>query len=236
MPESAPPIVDNPLFFLDYDGTLAPLVEDPMEAFPHPDVDALLARLEVRHPVYIVTGRYLRDLTTFFDRPLHAIGLHGMQQGRLGEPIESTLPEEARAAIARMRAALPAIEGLRVEEKGPTFAVHYRNVRDEAEARAALQAWMDDVPDVLDPIWGKKVVEVRPRGIDKGVAVLRVAAEHPDHTPIYLGDDVTDEDAFAALEGRGVTVKVGEGETRADYRLPDVEAVVAYLKGYVQGA
>ena len=61
----------------------------------------------------------------------------------------------------------------------------------------------------------------------------RIAAEHPDHTPVYLGDDVTDEDAFAALDAPAVTVKVGAGETRARYRLPDVDAVVAYLAGFL---
>lgn len=230
------PVVAHPLFFLDYDGTLAPIVEDPAEAHPHPEVEAVMAGLAARHPVYIVTGRYLRDLSTFFRHPFQAVGLHGMQEGRVGGEVRLNVPEAARAAIARMRETLPPLEGLVIEDKGPTFAVHYRRVADEAAARAALRDWMAGMPDVLDPIWGKKVVEVRPRGIHKGVAVRRLADAHPGRTPLYLGDDVTDEDAFDALSEDGITVKVGEGETRARYRLDDVEDVVAYLKKYLTGA
>lgn len=232
MPDPTPPVVEAPLFFLDYDGTLAPLVDNPMEAHPHPDVPELLVALEARYPLWIITGRYLHDLSTFFSHPFQAVGLHGMQEGRIGGDIGHTLSDEAADAIARLREAVPALEGLSIEEKGPTFAVHYRKVRDEAEARALLEKWMREVPEVLDPIWGKKVVEVRPKGISKGVAVRRIAEAHPARTPLYLGDDVTDEDAFAALDDGAVTVKVGEGATRARYRLPDVDAVVAYLKRY----
>lgn len=233
MTDTTPPVVDHPLFFLDYDGTLAPIVDDPMQAFPHPEVEGLLAALEARHPVWIVTGRYLRDLSTFFERPFRAIGLHGLQEGAIGGPVETAVTDDVRDAIAAMRAGVPVLDGLAVEEKGPTFAVHYRKVADEATAREHLRSWTEGMPDTLDAIWGKKVVEVRPRGIDKGVAVRRIADMQPDRVPLYLGDDVTDEDAFAALDGRGVTIKVGAGPTKARYRVPDVEAVVAYLKRYL---
>jgi trehalose 6-phosphate phosphatase len=79
------------------------------------------------------------------------------------------------------------------------------------------------------------VVELRAKGVSKGVAAGRIAAQHPAHTPVYLGDDVTDEDAFRALNAAqpgAVTVKVGTGETDGRYRLPDVDAVVAYLQGF----
>jgi trehalose 6-phosphate phosphatase len=125
---------------------------------------------------------------------------------------------------------------VRVEEKGDAFAVHYRHAEDEDAARRALEAWAAGAPEALVPVWGKKVVELRVRGVSKGTAVARLAAGHPDRTPVYLGDDVTDEDAFRALHAAGldaVTVKVGEGETEARYRLPDVEAVVGYLEGFV---
>jgi trehalose 6-phosphate phosphatase len=113
--------------------------------------------------------------------------------------------------------------------------VHYRQAADEAAARRALEAWAAAAPAALEPIWGKKVVELRARGTSKGTAVARLAARHPDRTPVYLGDDVTDEDAFRALHDAhpdAVTVKVGVGETAARYRLPDVAAAVAYLEGF----
>jgi len=82
-------------------------------------------------------------------------------------------------------------------------------------------------------ISGKDVVELRPAHLHKGTAVQAVAAQHPSRTPLYLGDDVTDEDAFQALPAEAITVKVGEGETAARFRLPDVPAVVAYLQRYL---
>ncbi|MEP0547145.1 MAG: trehalose-phosphatase [Rhodothermales bacterium] len=233
-----PPHPDRPLLFLDYDGTLAPIVDDPAAARPHPAIPALLARLHARYPVVVVTGRHLDDLTGFFapaPSPIRAVGLHGTQEGRLGETPRHTLSDEAAAALAALREKVPALDGLHVEDKGPAFAVHYRAVVDEAAALHRLRAWADGVPDALEPVWGKKVVELRPVGTSKGVAVRRIAAEHPDRTPVYLGDDVTDEDAFAVLDAPAVTVKVGEGETAARYRLPDVDAVVDYLRGFLDG-
>ena len=228
-----PPIVKNPLFFLDYDGTLAPIVDDPMSAFPHTEAPGLLEQLTARYPLWIITGRHLRDLAVLLDMPLRAIGLHGAQEGTIGGAHESLIPEGAQTALSARRRTVPDLEGLRVEEKEHTFAVHYRAVKEKAKVRARLRAWTDDLPEELDAIWGKDVLELRPRGLDKGVAVRRIAEDFPNHTPVYLGDDVTDEDAFAALAEDAVTVKVGEGDTRARFRLGDVEAVVAYLKQYV---
>lgn len=233
MPAAAPPRVERPLFFLDYDGTLAPLVDDPLAAAPHPEAPALLERLAARYPVWIVTGRHLRDLDALLGLPLRAVGLHGMQEGVIGEAPRSLLPQAAAEALARCRATAPQGDGLWLEDKETAFALHYRRAADPEAARRRLEAWAAGVPEGLVPIWGKHVVELRPEGFSKGVAVARLARAHPEHTPLYLGDDVTDEDAFRALGGAAVTVKVGEGETAARYRLPDVEAVVRYLRAYL---
>ena len=229
-----PPVVDNPLFFLDYDGTLAPIVDNPAEAFPHSDVPALLAELERRYPLWIITGRHLDHVAALMPdvRP-RGIGLHGTQEGQLGGEIQSLMSGEAQDGIERLRRTVPERPDVRVEEKGTTFAVHYRHATDKDAAREALRTWLGAMPGSLAAIWGKDVVELRPEGLSKGVAVRRIAEDFPDRTPLYLGDDVTDEDAFKALGHDAVTVKVGEGETVARYRLPDVEAVVAYLKRYV---
>jgi trehalose 6-phosphate phosphatase len=229
-----PPVVDHPLFFLDYDGTLAPIVDDPNQAYPHPDIPELLDALSARFPVFIVTGRYLVDLQSIFDRTLDAIGLHGVQRGRLGGGYTNTIPEGAKAAIDWYRSNLPSFEGLSLEDKGPMFAIHYRRVEDKEAARDAIRKWLKDVPASLDPIWGKDVVELRPSGISKGSVVREIAHQHEHRTPVYLGDDVTDEDAFSVLGDEAVTVKVGEGETLARYRLAGIDDVVGYLKQYVE--
>ncbi len=231
-----PPRPGQPLFFLDYDGTLAPLVADPAQARPHPAVPVVLHLLALDHPVWLVTGRDLAALSRFLPNlRVRAVGLHGAEESRLGGPVRRPGLAEHGEALRRLRETVPDLPGVRVEDKGAAFAVHYRQAEDEAAAKAALHAWAAEAPEALEPIWGKKVVELRVRGISKGTAVARIAARHPKHTPVYLGDDVTDEDAFRALHAthpEAVTVKVGEGETAARYRLPDVDAVVAYLRGW----
>lgn len=231
-----PPVVDDPLFFLDYDGTLAPIVDDPDAAVPHPAVPDVLRRLDDRFPVWIVTGRDLRALSSFLDQPLNAIALHGAQQGTIGEEVEQLMSDEAAQALDEMRGTVPSVAGLTVEEKDQSFAVHYREAERERAAKDRLGRWLETMPEVLDAIWGKKVVELRPEGLTKGTAVRRIAGQHPRCTPVYLGDDTTDEDAFAALqelERDAVTIRVGEADTRAEYRLAGPDQVVAYLRRYL---
>lgn len=231
-----PPVVEDPLFFLDYDGTLAPIVDDPDAAVPHPDVPDLLQELEDSHPVWIVTGRDLRALSSFLDQPLNAIGLHGAQRGTVGGEVEQLMSDDAAQALKHLRSSVPSVDGLEVEDKDQSFAVHYRDVEREAEAQERLESWLGAMPEILDAIWGKKVVELRPEGLTKGTAVRRIAGQHPERTPLYLGDDTTDEDAFAALQDldrEAVTVRIGEADTQADYRLGGPDAVVDYLRRYV---
>jgi trehalose 6-phosphate phosphatase len=234
------PVAEAPLFFLDYDGTLAPIVDDPAAAHPHDAVPALLETLDAAHPLWIVTGRDAHAVERFLNLPLRVVGLHGAQEGVLHGEVERLMTDAAAAALDRLRAEVPAIEGLSVEEKDAAFALHYRQAPDKDAARERLAAWTDEaVPDGLEAIWGKDVMELRPEGLDKGAAVRRLAEGFPERTPVYLGDDVTDEDAFAALEalrrdaGRdAITVRVGKGETRARHRLEGPDAVVAYLRRY----
>ena len=232
-----PPHPDRPLLFLDYDGTLAPIVDDPAQAVPHPEVPDVLARLADLHPVVIVTGRDLASLSRLLTgMRVRAVGLHGAETGWSDGTVEARAAEEHADVLQRLRADVPQLEGIVVEDKGAAFAVHYRHAPDAETARSALRTWAQAVPDGLTAIWGKMVVELRAENVSKGTAVAALAAEHPDRTPVYLGDDVTDEDAFEALHSLRqpvVTVKVGSGETVAAHRLPDSDAVVAYLRGFL---
>lgn len=231
-PADTPP---RPLLLLDYDGTLAPIVDDPAAAVPHPEVPGLLSRLAALHPVRVITGRGLEDLAPLLPVPVEAVGLHGAQRGRLGDEPRLHMPGAALAALRSLRTSVPALDGVRVEDKGPSFALHYRGAADPDAVVRALRDWLEDAPETLHPVWGKMVLELRPAGVDKGRVVRDLAARHADRTPVYLGDDTTDEDAFRALadDARAVTVKVGPGETAARFRLPDVDAVVAYLRRFV---
>jgi trehalose 6-phosphate phosphatase len=234
----------RPLLFLDYDGTLAPIVDDPSKAFPHPEAAEVVRALAERHPAYVVTGRHLDHVAELLGVRMPGIGLHGTQRGMLGDEPESLMPPEAREALDRLRQSVPEREGIVLEDKGESFAVHYRHAPDPDAALAALKAWVGDLTSALVAIWGKSVVELRPASLSKGTAVTTISAEHPGCTPVYLGDDVTDEDAFAALheldgagakyEGDAVTVRVGGGETVARYALDGPAEVVAYLRGFLR--
>ncbi len=226
-----PQILDHPLFLLDYDGTLAEIVDDPEAAFPHPGVPALLAALSARYPVYLVSGRSVASLSRLLEVPgLNVVGVHGMEAGILGDAAEPLVAEGDLDVLATVREQLPDISGLNVEDKELAIALHYRRV--DAAGEAALKTWAETMPGTLDRLWGKKVLELRPHGYSKGRTAARLAAEHPQATPVFIGDDTTDEEAFAAIP-QGLTVKVGEGDTQAQARLADVAAVVAYLKRYL---
>lgn len=230
------PVPTRPLLFLDYDGTLAPIVDDPAQAVPHPAVPDLVAQLDRLHKVVIVTGRDLAALAALLGGRTRAVGLHGAEEGWSDGTVESRATESHADALRQLRGAVPELEGVVVEAKGAAFAVHYRAAPDIGVARKALETWAGAVPDGLVPIWGKRVVELRADGVSKGTAVTRIAAAHPSRTPVYLGDDVTDEDAFVALQALrqpSVTVKVGTGETVAGHRLADVEGVVGYLRRFL---
>ena len=228
-----PPVPEEPLFILDYDGTLAEVADRPHHATPHPDAVDLLRRLDERHPLALLTGRDVQGLGALLDAPgLRVIGVHGIESGTIGGEVESLVPDAVQAQLQRMRGRLPEVDGLEVEDKGSAIALHYRNASEPGAAESALRAWSEDVPDALEPLWGKKVLEIRPKGFDKGRAAETLMGEHPERTPVVIGDDTTDEEAFRVV-GSGVTIKVGEGETSARYRLPDVDAVIAYLRRFL---
>ncbi|MFN3180304.1 MAG: trehalose-phosphatase [Thermus sp.] len=227
--------VQNPLFLLDYDGTLAPIAPRPEEAFPHPEALEVLGALMARYPLYVVTGRRVADLAGLLPLPgLRVVGGHGLEEGEVGGESRPLFPVD----LSPLRRALPSCPGVWLEDKGFALAFHYRGAEDEERARACLEGWLGAHEELLqalglEALAGKKVLEIKPKGASKGQAVLSLLPRHPGHTPIYIGDDITDEDAFQALKGRGLTFKVGPGPTRAEGRLGDVGAVLAYLKSYL---
>lgn len=227
----------NPLFLLDYDGTLAPIAPRPEEALPHPEAAGVLRALLARHPLYVVTGRRVADLARLLPLPgLPVVGGHGLEEGVVGGEARPLFPVD----LDPLRPRLPACPGVRVEDKGFALALHFREAADPQGAWACLQAWLEGEAGLLqrlglEALPGKMVLELKPKGVDKGQAALRLLRRHPGRTPVYVGDDLTDEAAFRALKGLGLTLKVGEGPTQAGGRLRDVEAVLDYLKTYLPG-
>ncbi len=225
--------------FLDVDGTIAEIAARPELAFVPRETRAALAALRgaLDGAVALVSGRPIAELERMTPGArLAAAGLHGLEvrgpAGRAPRPPAGAAP---RAAVAALRRACAARAGLRLEDKGATAAVHYRG-RPElaAAARAAARQAAAGRPEVT-VLEGKCVVEIVPAGRDKGTAIRAFMAEAPfsGREPVFVGDDVTDEAGFAAVRAMGgVAVRVGgAAPTRAAWRLPDVAATGAWLRG-----
>ena len=241
--ESRPPPLDaSSALFLDVDGTLLEIAPRP-ELVQVPDgLPSLIMRLSAAREgaLALVSGRPLAQLDRLF-QPWQgaAAGLHGLERRRADGILDCANDGESAAALDRLRPELAALAadapGLSLEDKGGTLALHYRAApQREPEIRAAVEVLHCEIASVLRLITGKMVVEFQPRSADKGRAIAAFLAEPPflDRRPVFVGDDTTDEDGFAEICRRGgVAVRVGpfNGATAANYRLPTVEAVLAWL-------
>jgi len=238
--EVAARLAGRPTVFLDYDGVLSPIVHDPAAAAVDGAARDAVAALAARTPVAVVSGRDAADVRARLGLAgVTYAGSHGFEVlDSDGAPVPdgrgAAFVPALDAAQARLSAELAAVPGARVDRKRYALAVHHRAVaRDRvAEVRALVEAARDAVPG-LRLTGGKEVLELRPDlDWDKGRAVLALleGLDAPG-TPVYVGDDLTDEDAFRALAGRGVGIVVRDGEDRptaADYAL-DGQAQVADL-------
>ena len=236
-----------PVVFLDYDGTLTPIVADPRSATLPAATRREVERLASRCPVAIVSGRDLRDVRAMvgLDSLVYA-GSHGFDVGGTfgGRPLHAERGTEALPALDRaeraLREELAELPGARVERKRLAIAVHVRGVDAGRvpEAEAAVARAAEAEPD-LRATSGKMVLELWPAlDWDKGAAVRwllsMLGLDRDDVVPVYVGDDATDEDAFRALRDRGVGVVVGSAErpgaTWARFALRDPSEVRAFLR------
>lgn len=230
------------LLFLDFDGTLAPIVDDPALAQTSQETREVLMALSRRENLVlaIVSGRSLTDVRARVDIPgLIYAGNHGMEihAGLLSflEPCAAAQRQELQRILQDLTAKLDSISGVLVENKGITASVHYRQVGQgrlqevERRVRAALAPWGHR----FRLTEGKKVLEIRPRlGWHKGSAVqwIRRRIEGANALAIYVGDDRTDEEAFATLLD-GITIRVGAFDrTLARFRVSDPAEVLEFLK------
>lgn len=232
-----PPIQDHWALFLDFDGTLAEIVEDPeaveVDARTRDAVMGLATRLD--GAVAVVSGRSIETLDRFLHPlTLPSAGLHGLERrrpdGRIVRPGVTEAIETLRGRLAGpvKRA------GLDLEDKGLALVVHYRRRPElEPEAHRIVDEAMAGL-DGLHAVRGKMVIEVKPDTSDKGEAVRVFMAAPPfeGRVPVFVGDDVTDEDGFRAAQALGgLGVKVGEGETLARHRAASVTEIALWLRG-----
>jgi trehalose 6-phosphate phosphatase len=235
-----PPLRADCALFLDIDGTLAEIAAKPHLVRIEKDIVGLLPRLSRRlgGALALVTGRSITDVDRLLPSPrLPVAGQHGCER-RDGEGTIH-LHAPAAATHARLRALLADLaarhEGLMLEDKGVSIALHYRQSPHLAShVHQTLRSSLAEVEDAGDYVLqsGKMLVEVRPEARDKGTAIRDFMAEPPfkGRHAVFVGDDRTDEDGFEVVESQGGwSIKVGPGRTAARFRLPNVAAVRRWL-------
>ncbi|MDD5044198.1 MAG: trehalose-phosphatase [Candidatus Omnitrophica bacterium] len=237
------------LLLLDYDGTLTPIVETPEKAIIHKDTKELLQKLS-KNPYFklgIISGRSLQDIKNIVGiKDVIYVGNHGLEIEGPKIRFESEISSRSKSIMQDiamdMQKRLLDIKGALIENKGLTLSIHYRLVDKEN-----LPVFEKIISEITNPYIardkirinsGKKVYEIKPPiKWDKGKVALWLLARQEfisgenNVLPVYIGDDITDEDAFKALKRKGLTVFVGEPEnSKADYYLKNTKEVTKFLR------
>jgi trehalose 6-phosphate phosphatase len=219
----------------DYDGTVAPIVDDPMKAIPLRDTSVALrnlAEMPQTH-VAVISGRALRDLAALSRLPaeIHLVGSHGTEFDiDFALALDADLHERQTSIVEGLEEIRRQTDGVILEKKPTSVAFHYRNVAEDAidHVVARVEALAEEIGD-LTVKHAKKVCELLLIPTDKGNALNIVRSQVGATAVIFLGDDVTDEDAFATLTGPDVGVKVGEGDSLAPHRVESPQEVARLL-------
>jgi trehalose 6-phosphate phosphatase len=235
----------NISLFLDFDGTLAPIVDDPAEVWLDPSTRSALAELSGKNDIVttIISGRAIYDLRMRVNLPdLIYAGNRGLEiSGRrleFVEPVAASQSGQLLEITDLLAAGLHSIPGVWVEFKGLTTTVHYRRAADAdvPVIERAVRAAVTPFPNLFQVDPGKKALDIVPRtGWHKGCAVSWILGRLGlwDSLCIYFGDDGTDEDAFGTLS-RALTVKVGaDSESRAKYHVESPTEVREFLQWLV---
>jgi trehalose 6-phosphate phosphatase len=240
--DQAPDLPGRSGFFLDLDGTLFDIADHPGLIRADADLIGLLKTLarSAGGALALISGRPIADIDRLLDGGGFCVaGQHGAERrdfsGTMhGHDVPRIALEEARRRL-RMVAARHA--GLVLEDKGVNLALHFRSAPElSAELQDAVRSLTADLGGEFEMQLGKMVVELRPTGKDKGVAIAEFLDEAPfrGRLPVFVGDDLTDEHGFALINRvGGYSVKVGEGKSAARWRLPDSAAVRAWLADFV---
>jgi trehalose 6-phosphate phosphatase len=238
-----PPLKGDFALFLDIDGTLLEVQERPELVRVDDELRDLMAVLlaACNGAVALISGRALADMDCLFaPLQLPAAGQHGAERrdtsGRLHR--YGVAEEKLHAVAARLRRLVANHPGLILEDKGLNIALHYRLAPHlEGLAREAIAGVIAELGDRFETQAGKMVFEAKLKGRDKGTAVAEFMQERPflNRTPVFIGDDLTDEHGFDVVNALGGhAVKVGEGSSRARWQLADPNAVHSWLRDYVR--
>lgn len=239
MSHTPPPLPDGQIaLFFDIDGTLAPIAERPEQAcIPGETITILqMLRQYTGGAVAFISGRNLEEIDRLSGGPYPAAGQHGLEMRGASGAVERQ--EQHREVIVRVAEHLRAIAaehpGLLVEEKGLSVALHYRQAPKLAGlVERALVALEAQYAGLLCLQRGKMVGELRIAGGGKGAAIRSLAETAPfaGKTPIFVGDDLTDEEGFHAVNALGgISIKIGEGDTNAQWRIDSVDHLGSWLR------
>ena len=233
---------DRYALFLDFDGTLVDIAPRPDAIEVAPTLPSLLDRLSDRFggAVAVVSGRPLAEIDHYLaPARLVASGLHGLERRPAPDAAPDRDPPPASVDAGRRAIRDSGIlgDGVVLEDKGLSLAVHYRLAPDREEPVRALVTDLTGAHEDLSLLSGKMVFEVKPASASKATAVRRLVGlpAFAGRLPVFVGDDVTDEDGMrAALDLGGDALKVGDGETVARHRLPTVAAVHQWLESLLR--
>jgi len=240
------------LFFLDYDGTLVPFKERFTEVMTPKKIKQLIRQL-IKNPkvqLIIVTGRPLHEIKKLMKiKGVSFIALHGLHiETANGAQFSWKQADQARVLIKAikedMQGMLKDEKGAFLEDKELTIVLHYRllptNKIHMMKKKFKQTVQTIDEKRILEIINGAKVIEARPKGWHKGKAIETFIATHvkeKNPLPIYIGDDITDEDAFQSLRKRGITIYVAnrsKRKTTARYWVKNPDEVFSFLKSLSQ--
>jgi len=232
------------LLMADYDGTLVPIRERPEFALPGLCLLKMLRRLAAKSRVVlaVISGRDTNDIKKMIPvEGIYLAGCHGAEILYPGGEKYTAVDEKKLTPVLEVVANLAwncisGQEGFLVEKKRAAVALHFR-LADQITASKIVADFTAMVRPLaikhrLEFIAGKKVIEVRPRGVNKGEAVWHLMNLHPTFFPLYFGDDTTDEDAFRAVKESGLPVLVSEHRknTAASRRLRGPHDVLKFIQ------
>ena len=238
-PSAAPVPTPSWAYFFDFDGTLVHIAESPGEVEIDTSMRQMIKSLHrtAGGAVALITGRGIADVDRLFPGIRLAVaGQHGIERrDASGGMSHHRFPSERLDTVRhRLGEVVARHPKLVLEDKGLSLALHYRRSPELAGyAHRLVRSLVAGLGRSYCVQSGKRVVEIRPTGRDKGTAIQEFMMERPfqGRTPMFLGDDVTDEFGFAMVNRLGgYSVKVGPGTTKAHWRLPNVTAVHSWLQ------